>query len=135
MDRLAEAPLGIAVNINNDLTAALAAALAFSLAMTLVLEVGFFYLVGKRNKKDLLLVIMVNILTNPAVVLLYWLSALYTDINSIVAKAVLEICAVLVEGYYYKRYAQDFKKPFLFSLAANGFSYFIGVLLQLWLFI
>ena len=111
----------------------IAIALIISLAITLLLETGFFFLVGKRNKKDLLLVIMVNVLTNPAVVLLYWLSVLYTDINSTAVKAVLELLAILIEGYYYRRYAQDFKRPFLFSFAANVFSFTIGVLIQLFI--
>ena len=115
--------------VNKELTVAL----VISLAATIILESGFFFLVGKRNKKDLLLVVLVNVLTNPIVVLLYWLSVLYTDINSVIVKAALEIFAVLVEWYYYKRYAQDIRKPFLFSLAANAFSFAIGVLIQLFI--
>ena len=105
-------------------------ALATSLALTLVFEVAFFFIVGKRDKKDLLLVIMVNVLTNPVVVLLYWLSFLYTDWNQTVVKIPLEVFAVLTEGFYFKKYGQTFKRPFLFSLAANAFSFFLGVLLQ-----
>lgn len=109
----------------------LAVSLAVSLALTLILETCFYFIVGKRNKKDLLLLLLANVLTNPAVVLLYWLSVLYTDINEVIVKAVLEISAVLVEWICYRRYAQDIKRPFLFSLGANAFSFTIGVLLQL----
>ena len=105
-------------------------ALATSLALTLIFEIVFFFLAGKRNKKDLLLVVMVNVLTNPIVVLLYWLSVMYTDWNKTIVKIPLELFAVLTEGFYYKKYAQSFKRPFLFSLAANAFSFSIGVLLQ-----
>ena len=105
-------------------------ALAFSLALTLVLEIGFFFLAGKRNKRDLLLVVMVNVLTNPVVVLLYWLAALYTGWNTTIVKIPLEIFAVLTEGFYFRKYGQSFKRPFLFSLAANMFSFWAGVLLQ-----
>ena len=106
-------------------------ALVISLAATIILEVGFFFLTGKRNKKDLLLVVLVNVLTNPAVVLIYWLSVLYADINGALIKAPLEALAVLVEGYYYKKYAREISRPLIFSLAANAFSFFAGVLLQL----
>ena len=105
-------------------------ALAVSLTLTLVLEIGFYLLVGKRNKKDLLLVLLVNILTNPVVVLLYWLAFLYTDWNTTIVIIPLEVFAILVEGYYYKKYGQSFKRPFVFSLAANTFSFSVGVFLQ-----
>ena len=110
--------------------------LAISLVLTLVFETAFFLVTGilgtvKRNKKDLLLVIMVNVLTNPVVVLLYWLSALYTNWNRTLVKIPLEIFAVLTEWLYYRKYAQTIKKPFLFSLAANAFSFTAGLLLQL----
>lgn len=108
----------------------LLAALAISLALTLVIEVCFFILTGKRNKKDLLLTVAVNVVTNPVVVLLFWLSALYTDWNRVAVMVPLELFAVCTEGYYYRRYGQDFKRPYLFSVAANAVSFIIGVLLQ-----
>ena len=111
----------------------LLAAHAVSLALTLVLEIGFFFIIGKRNKKDLLLVVLVNILTNPVVVLLYWLVVLYTDWNTTIIKIPLEAFAILTEWYYYKNYGQGFKRPFMFSFAANMFSFLIGVLVQLFI--
>lgn len=111
----------------------LLAALALSLALTLALEAGFFLLTGKRDKRDLLLVLAVNIITNPAVVLLFWLAALYVDLGRVPVIVVLELLAVCCEGYYYQRYGRDFKHPFLFSIAANAFSYGIGELLQLFI--
>ncbi|MCL2160166.1 MAG: hypothetical protein FWH48_12225 [Oscillospiraceae bacterium] len=105
-------------------------ALAVSLVLTIVLELGFFFLAGKKNKKDLLLLVMVNILTNPAVVVLYWLMVFYTDWNREIIKAPLEIFAVLIEGRYYKKYGKDFRHPYLFSAAANAFSFFVGVIIQ-----
>ena len=110
---------------------ALLAALVFSLLLTLVLETGFFLLMGKRDKRDMLLVVLVNILTNPVVVLSYWLVAIYTDWNLIIVVIPLELLAVLAEGYYYKRYGQGFKHPYLFSVGANAFSFGMGMLVQL----
>jgi len=110
---------------------ALLIALSASLALTLVLESGFFLLTGKRNKKDLLLVALANVMTNPAVVLLYWLAVTYSGFNWIVTTAVLEVLAVLTEGYIYKKHGQDFKRPYGFSLFANTFSYGTGLLLQM----
>ena len=105
-------------------------ALTLSLAMTLVLEVAFFLIIGKRNKKDLLLVIMVNVLTNPIVVLIYWLAYLYTNWNIVIVLIPLEIFAVLTEAVYYKKYGQSFKRPLVFAFAANVFSFAIGFLIQ-----
>lgn len=105
-------------------------ALGLSLATTLVLEAGFFLLIGKRNKKDLLLVILVNVLTNPVVVLLYWLSVMYTVWDRTLVKIPLEFFAVATEWLYYKKYASEIRRPFIFSLSANVFSFGIGMLLQ-----
>jgi len=109
----------------------LLSSLSVSLALTVALESGFFLLTGKRNKKDLLLVVLVNVMTNPAVVLLYWLAVNYSGFNRIVTITVLEMLAVLTEGYMYKKRGQDFKRPYGFSLFANMFSYGTGVLLQM----
>jgi len=105
-------------------------ALYISLILTLIVEISFFFIIGKRNKKDLLLVALVNILTNPAVVLTYWILTLYIGINSILAKIVLEFLAVIAEGYYYRKYGIDFKHPYLFSIAANAISFGTGMFLQ-----
>jgi hypothetical protein len=104
-------------------------ALAVSLILTIVFETGFYLLIGKRNKKDLLLVVLVNVLTNPVVVTLYWLATLHTSWSYVVTVTPLELFAVLTEGFYYKRYGQDFSQPYLFSVAANMFSYGAGELL------
>jgi len=98
-----------------------------------VLEAGFFLLVGQRNKKDLLLLLLVNIITNPLVVLVYWLALLYSAWNAVTIKIPLEVFAVLIEGRYYQKYGCDFKRPYLFSLAANMFSYGAGLLIQLFI--
>ena len=110
---------------------ALLTAMAVSLALTLALESGYYLLTCKRNKKDLLLVLLVNLLTNPAVVLIYWLVALYTSWNTYLVLIPLEVSAILIEGRYYQTYGRGFKHPYRFSLAANVFSYGVGVLIQL----
>ena len=106
-------------------------ALAVSLVSTVALELVFFFLVCRRNKKDILLVLLVNILTNPVVVLSFWLAGMYTNLHDVIIIIPLELFAVLCEGYYYKKYGRDFKRPFLFSAAANAFSFGTGLILQL----
>ena len=109
----------------------LLSSLAISLALTVLLETGFFLLAGKRHKKDLVLLVLVNVLTNPVVVLSFWLITHYTNWNPYLSLIPLEVFAVLTEGYYYKKYGKEFRRPFLFSLAANAFSFGLGELLQL----
>ena len=104
-------------------------ALTVSLCLTIILELCFFIFVGKRNKKDGILVVLVNILTNPLVVLLYWTAVFYTNWNSGMVKIPLELFAVLIEGYCYKRFGCNFRRPFIFSAGANLFSFGIGVLI------
>ena len=45
--------------------------LAVSLGLTIVLEETFGWMWGVRNRWDMTLVVLVNVLTNPAVVYLY----------------------------------------------------------------
>jgi len=111
-------------------TNSLLTALAISLGLTLIFEVGFFLLTGKRNKKDILLVILVNTLTNPIVVLLYWVAYFNTNWNTAVIKVPLELFAILTEGFIYMKCAQSIKRPFIFSLTANAFSFTLGILIQ-----
>jgi len=113
------------------MNAALLSSLALSLALTLVFEAGFFFLAGKRNKKDLLLLALVNTITNPVVVLCYGLAALFTRLNAALLLLPLEAFAVLTEGALYKKFGRDFKRPYLFSLAANSFSFAVGMVLQM----
>jgi len=109
---------------------AILTSLVISLLLTIVLEVGFFYVSGKRHKKDLLLVVMVNIFTNPIVVMSYWLAMIFTSLSVVFVLIPLEIFAVLAEGRYYSKYGHDFKRPYLFSAIANLFSYSTGMLIQ-----
>jgi len=110
--------------------AELAAALVISLAATAVLEEAFFFITGKRGVKDALLVLAANVLTNPPVVLIYWLAVVCAGWNRIVVTVPLEVAAVVVEGWIYRTRGNGFKRPFLFSAAANGFSYGIGFIIQ-----
>ena len=99
--------------------------LIYSLLLTLVLELPFVVFFGAR-KKDLLLFVLVNILTNPAVVLLSSLTGYRLGIQIL-----LETVAVFVEGWYYKKYAGYIRRAMCCSLCANGFSYLAGILIQL----
>lgn len=103
--------------------------LLISLGLTIVLELMFCLIFKLRGTYNFSLVVLVNILTNPPVVLLNHLLKHSTALPQILIVLLLETAAILIEGFYYRRYAEDVKQPLLFSLGANAFSYFSGLLI------
>ncbi|MGN0388750.1 MAG: hypothetical protein ACI4ER_08020 [Suilimivivens sp.] len=97
--------------------------LVISLLLTLVTEFPMAFLFQARGK-DLLLVFLVNILTNPAVVLVSTLTG-----DRIFVQIILEVIAVLAEGFYYNKYSIYMRKGFLCSFCCNLVSYGVGLLL------
>ncbi len=108
----------------------LLSSLGISLGLTLVLEEGFALLCGIRHRKDLLLVCLVNIVTNPVVVLCYHVTGIYTSWSPLLVTAILEVSAFIVEGLHYKAYAVSIGHPFRFSAFANAFSFGIGLMIN-----
>lgn len=100
--------------------------LAVSLALTLLLEGLFGLIWGVRGKRDWKLLVLVNVVTNPVVVALH-----YCVSSAIFFVALLEISAVLAEWIAYRKWGQTTRPAFLFSLCANCFSYFSGVLINI----
>ncbi len=106
-------------------------ALAMSLLLTLVLEELFALIWGLRGWRELTVVALVNILTNPAVVLLYHLSTGLLGWSPVWVTVILECAAVVVEWRCYRSCSYQLKRPFLFALLANAVSYGIGCIIQL----
>lgn len=104
-----------------------------SLLLTLLIEgaVAFFW--GLHGRKMLLLVVLINVATNPAAVLLYWLYRVVFANISFLVQIMIEILVVAVEAYIYRSFAGDkrfqIKKPVLLAIVANGLSWGIGRLL------
>lgn len=105
--------------------------LALSLLLTLLLEGLFALLWGLRGRREWAALGLVNLLTNPAVVLLYHLSTGLWEMNAVLVTAILECAAVVIEWRCYKGCSEQLKRPFLFALFANAFSYGIGLIIQL----
>jgi len=105
--------------------------LALSLLLTLLFEVLFALAWGLHGKRELAIVVLVNILTNPAVVLLYTFSVSLWGINPVVATLILECMAVVVEWLYYRSCSYQLKRPLIFAFLANAISYSAGHLIQL----
>ena len=104
----------------------LLASLGVSLALTLAFELAFALLWGLRGR-DLILCVLVNVLTNPPVVLCALLWRTYAPGPGWLPVPFLEAGAVLVEGFFYRRNGERVRRPFLFSLCANAFSYALGL--------
>lgn len=94
-----------------------------SLALTLMLE-GIAALLWGLRKKNLLLLVLVNLLTNPAAVLLHALFPGWA------VTAALEAGVVAAEGALYRRLGYGIRRPWLFSLCANGFSFCMGIVIN-----
>ena len=101
--------------------------LLLALLLTEAIEIPVCLLFGLR-KKELLVVLLANLLTNPAVNVLYLLATLCTPLPRVLVIAVLEVSAVVTEWLIYRSLTEA-KHPFRMSLAANAVSYGVGLLL------
>ena len=99
--------------------------LAVSLGLTLALEGLYGLLWRLKDRRDWLLLLTVNVVTNPIVVTLYHLVS-----GRCAFVAALEIAAVLAEWLAYRKWGRDTRPAFLFALCANCFSFFAGLLLN-----
>lgn len=104
--------------------------MAASLALTLLLEEGFALCWGLRGRRELAVVALMNVLTNPAVVLAHHTAVGLWGWSDAPVTAALECLAVLVEWRCCRACSEQLRRPFLFALLANAFSYGAGALLQ-----
>lgn len=93
-----------------------------SLLLTLVIEIVIALIWGMRSKKRILLVILVNVLTNPVAVLLCWLG---------IPQLPVELTVVLTEALVYKAPAWKIPHPVLFAIVCNTASWGTGILIQM----
>ena len=99
------------------------------LSSTIVIELIMSLLLGMRNKKDILNVILVNIMTNPLVVSILMYITYNRLFNTTISIIILEILVILTEGFTYKKVLTfDKINPYVLSLILNISSYFIGLL-------
>ena len=96
-----------------------------SLLLTLILEIPIAFCFGIRGRKGVLLVILVNILTNPAAVLLCRLG---------VPQIIVELGVVAVESVVYLWFSRDknwkIPRPVWTAVVCNGVSWLTGILIQ-----
>ena len=102
-------------------------AFAVSLGLTLLLEVPVAYCWGLRSRHDLTVAVLVNVLTNPAVVLL---NGLLSAAPWWAVQLPLEAATIAVEGFCYRHCGENIRRPYLLSLCANCISYGAGLVLN-----
>ena len=98
------------------------------LLCTIIIEVIIGIIVGIRDKKDIVNIILVNILTNPIVVSLpIYIMMRYSMKARYYVLIILELLTVVVEGIIYSRVLK-YKKmnSYLIAIILNIGSYFIG---------
>ena len=102
------------------------------LIITIVIELIVALIIGVRDKKDILNVVLVNILTNPVVVSFpIFVFLLRGETARWITLVTLEILTVIVEGFvYYKFFKYRKLNGFLVSLILNLASYGIGELIN-----
>ena len=108
-----------------------------SLLFTIIIETLVALIIGIRNKKDIINILLVNLLTNPIVTSIPIVFNVYFGILSRnIVLYTLEILTFLIEGIiYFKTIKYRKINPFLISLILNLSSYFIGELLNKYLVI
>ena len=99
-----------------------------SLAVTLALETAAAALLGCRGKRELAVVALVNLLTNPPLVIITFLVQ-YVAARPVyyAVLAVCEAAAVLTEAFIYKKSIKTRLRPLLFSLLLNALSFGAGL--------
>lgn len=97
-----------------------------SLGLTVLLELPLA-LVFRLSGRDLALVAVANLLTNPLVVLTH---TLLPDAGPLLQTVLPELWAVATEAVIYEKLGRSIPHPLGLSVAANAFSYTTGLLLQ-----
>lgn len=101
-------------------------ALLPSLLLTELFELPFAWLWGAR-KKELLIVLLMNILTNPLVVMWHYST---WQFGFLVSTVLPELAAIVTEAFLLQKFTKNTPYPVLLGVMINLFSYSIGVVLS-----
>jgi len=102
----------------------MAECLALTVVIELSLAMAFCSVV--RSRHGAAVVALVNVLTNPVVVAL-WFVVQVSGLPAWPCIAVLELSAVAVEAFWYRRLLEDVSRPFAMALALNLCSFVLGL--------
>ena len=103
------------------------------LILTILFECTTAYLYGIRKKKDLLLIFLVNVVTNPLLVLfsVFLMYHLGIEIAYMITYLILEPIVIYTEYRFYQAYLDCEKHPFRLSVLLNIVSVLGGIVCQL----
>ena len=101
------------------------------LSLTIIIETLLAFIIGAR-KKDLLFVVLAQVVTNPIVVTVpYLIFILFGYRNYLISIYILEVLAFLIEGLIYSKTLKSKKiNPYVLSLILNVCSYGFGLLMN-----
>ena len=115
------------------MTADILVSMGYALLLTVLLEGLFGVIWGVSGGRNYIIMLLANVMTNPLVNVIHSFFAYELGIDGVamvLITAVLEFAAVIAEWLVYKS-RTDIKKPFLFSLCANGFSFLCGIFINI----
>ena len=107
-----------------------------SLLLTLAIELVVLFLLREHSKRNVILLLLVNVLTNPVAVFLAWIGNIFGGFGKNVwFQLPIEIVVVLVEaGIYWifsKEKEWEIRHPIRLAVVANAVSWLLGVMVQL----
>ena len=103
-----------------------------SLVITLIDEIFIAIILKIKDKKDLLNILLVNLLTNPLLnAIIIYINVFYSIKARNISLIFLEIFVVFIEGFIYKKVLK-YKKIncYLLSLILNFSSYILGTIIN-----
>ncbi|MBR3933950.1 MAG: hypothetical protein IKJ68_08610 [Clostridia bacterium] len=108
--------------------------LLFNLTIVFVVELTLALMFGATGAKKILTVALINIITNPTVVMSMLTISVFCNKFETVALIVLEILVFLAEGLMFAIY-KPFKKnkPYLISFVLNLSSFMAGNIIKIFL--
>lgn len=102
--------------------------LLFSFAMTLILELIMGWLWGIREKDGIYVIFLVNLITNPPLVLGKICFSLFLPRETVGYLVLAAEGGIwILEGFLYHKRLKSCRHPYLFAAAANVLSYGAGV--------
>ena len=104
--------------------------MAISLSLTFVFELIYALCWKIWGKREILLVVLVNVITNPIVVFSFYMNYKFQWIDAVLLTVVMEVAAVVVEALLYKKYSRKITHPWWFALGINVFSYTVGEIIN-----
>lgn len=108
--------------------------LACNLAIVFVIELSLGVLLGAKTVRKIATMVLVNIITNPAVVLSGMCFTLFLSDWENIGICILEILVVVTEGFMFRKFRTfDSKNPYLISFVLNFASFVTGEIINIFL--